>query len=372
MAKLVIISHTKHFYNSSNNIVGWEPTVREINHLATIFDTIYHVAPLYYEKAHAANSLYEKKINHFPLKPAGGKGFSNKLKILFFMPYNLWQITKIIKKSDYIHFRAPTNLGLYVLPFLLLYNNKKKWVKYAGNWSETNPPFSYRFQRWWLKNNFLNSKVTINGKWKNQSSHLLSFENPCISEEELYDANQEYNKKNYTKKINLCFVGRLEPAKGALVIFDLIKCLDKYDWISEICIVGDGPSKEKYISCKSKKLNLKGWLPRKELAKVYAKSHVILLPSYASEGFPKVIAEAASFGCVPLVCNQSSISQYIRNNRAGILLDDLSCSNLELNLVKLSNDRQKFIKLSSEVKKIASLFTYNRYLKRIKFEIIND
>ena len=48
-----------------------------------------------------------------------------KLGIIFFMPFNLWHIIKVINKSDYIHFRAPTNLGLYVLPLLLLYKNKK-------------------------------------------------------------------------------------------------------------------------------------------------------------------------------------------------------------------------------------------------------
>ena len=123
MSKLVIISHTKHYYSQNREIVGWEPTIREINYLSKIFDSIYHVAPLYSGKAHQANASYNKNITYFPIKPTGGDGILKKLGIIFFMPFNLWHIIKVINKSDYIHFRAPTNLGLYVLPLLLLYKN---------------------------------------------------------------------------------------------------------------------------------------------------------------------------------------------------------------------------------------------------------
>ena len=44
--KLTIISHTPH-YKNNGLIFGWGPTVREINHLRSVFDKIYHVAPLY-------------------------------------------------------------------------------------------------------------------------------------------------------------------------------------------------------------------------------------------------------------------------------------------------------------------------------------
>ena len=55
---------------------------------------------------------------------------------------------------------------------------KKKWVKYAGNWTQKDIPFSYAIQRWWLRNNIQKSMVTINGKWKQQPEHLISFFNP--------------------------------------------------------------------------------------------------------------------------------------------------------------------------------------------------
>ncbi len=375
MSKLVIISNTRHYYSQNREIVGWEPTIREINYLSKIFDSIYHVAPLYSGKAHQANASYNKNITYFPIKPTGGDGILKKLGIIFFMPFNLWHIIKVINKSDYIHFRAPTNLGLYVLPLLLLYKNKKKWIKYAGNWSEINPPISYRFQRWWLRNNILKSKVTINGNWKKQQSHLLSFENPCLTELELENSILIAKQKDYSGKLNLCFVGRLEPAKGALIILELLQNLEDVDWIDTFYIIGDGPSKN-IIENKKPNLHLKvcltGWLLREQLNEIYTKCHLIILPSYASEGFPKVLAEAASYGCVPIVSNLSSISQYINNNISGVLIDDLTQSNIKSVLSKLSNKREKLMSMASSALKWVSLFTYSRYVFRIEKEIINE
>ena len=48
---LAIISHTEHYVDSAGNIVGWGATIREVNHVASIFDKVYHVAPLYDGKA---------------------------------------------------------------------------------------------------------------------------------------------------------------------------------------------------------------------------------------------------------------------------------------------------------------------------------
>ena len=372
---LTIISHTEHYYTSKNKIVGWEPTIREINQLCDIFDLVYHVAPLCSGIPHNGNAPYKSdKIKIIPIKPTGGKGIIKKLEILFSMPFILLKMIKIINKSDWVHFRCPTNLGIFVLPLLTLYNNKNKWVKYAGNWVEKHPPISYRFQRWWLENNFQNSIVTINGKWVNQKSHLLSFENPCITDDELKHAGLIAKNKNYHNKLNLCFVGRLEPEKGALIILDLVKKLDDVTFIDSFYIVGDGPSKNILENQKSNlniKVCLMGLLSRDQLNEIYTKCHLILLPSYASEGFPKVLAEAASYGCVPVAGNISSIGQYIENNISGIVIDDISANNLKLLLSKLSDNREKLINMASSASKWVSLFTYSRYVNRIETEIIN-
>ena len=127
MRNLGIISHTPHYRNKNGEFVGLEPTLREINHLTQIFDTIYHVAPLHSEMPNKATIPYtSNKIIFIPLKRTGGKTIINKLRELFFIPYNLYYIIKIIRRVEWIHFRAPTNMGLFVLPLISLLRDKKK------------------------------------------------------------------------------------------------------------------------------------------------------------------------------------------------------------------------------------------------------
>ena len=130
MPDLLIISHTEHYKTETGDIVGWEPTVREINSLNVLFDKIYHIAPLYKTKPHKANCSYENNIYFIPILPSGGNSIFDKLKIFIFMPRNLFNIIQMISKVDWIHFRSPANLGLYVLPLLTIMRRKKKWVKY--------------------------------------------------------------------------------------------------------------------------------------------------------------------------------------------------------------------------------------------------
>ena len=72
--KLAIISHTEHYRNAQGRIVGWGPTVSELNHLATHFDEIYHVAMLH-DSAPPPSSLpyLHDNITFVPLPPSGGR-----------------------------------------------------------------------------------------------------------------------------------------------------------------------------------------------------------------------------------------------------------------------------------------------------------
>jgi len=374
MPKLAIISHTKHFINTDGEIVGWEPTVREINHLINIFDGIYHVAPLYKAAPHQANIPYSSNKTIFiPIIPTGGSGLIKKLTILLYLPFNLYKIIKVLRKVDWIHFRAPTNLGLIILPVLILYRNKKKWVKYAGNWGQKGIPFSYALQRWWLKNNINQSKVTINGIWDNQKPHLLSLHNPCMDEKELYLANEIGSKKIFSGRLNLCFIGRIDSNKGITNILKALRNLDTtLRRIKEINIAGgiDGNSFEPNIDTNNIQINYLGWVNRSQLNKIYRKSHIIILPTQ-SEGFPKVIAEASAYGCVPVVTNISPINQYIIHEKNGLLLDKPSVQNIQDYILKIEGGIFNLKNISTLTMKIANKFTFEYYINRIRSEIVD-
>ena len=121
MRSLTIISHTEHFRLLDGEIVGLESTIREINHLLEVFDKIYHVAPLHNIEPHNATAKYNDSIIFVPLKPAGGISLQSKISIFLSLPYNLFQVIKTMRKTDWVHFRAPANLGIFLLPILSIY-----------------------------------------------------------------------------------------------------------------------------------------------------------------------------------------------------------------------------------------------------------
>ena len=51
--RLLIVSHTPH-YRAAGQLVGWGPTVRELDHLAELFAEVVHVAPVYDGRRRAA------------------------------------------------------------------------------------------------------------------------------------------------------------------------------------------------------------------------------------------------------------------------------------------------------------------------------
>lgn len=368
---LVVISHTEHYKNENNEILGFGPTVREITHLGKSLEKIYHVAPLHDKMPPKSALPYtSRNIYYVPLKPTGGTNLFDKLKVLYLAPYNLRIIYKALKDADVIHFRAPTSMGVFVLPFISLYK-KPKWIKYAGNWVQENPPLTTRFQRWWLKNNFQRSKVTINGNWENLSEHLIPFENPCLTEEELQSANDIAEKKDFSENLNICFVGRIEKEKGASVLIEAIMLLESLEKINTIYFVGTGYLKElleKKAAQISGKIRFTGILSRDRLNEIYAQCHLFCLPS-ESEGFPKVLAEAAAYGCVPIVSDISAIGQYIDETN-GYLLKKNTAQNIAALLEEVFKDRYQLKEKASEVIKLSEKFTYKRYVHRILREVI--
>ena len=373
MIKIAVISHTEHYYAQNGEIVGWEPTIREINHFPEIFDLTYHVAPLYSNIPHEATAPYRSdRIKYIPIRPSGGKGIIKKLGILFHLPFNLIRIINTINKVDWVHFRAPTNLGLFILPLLTLYGNKKMWIKYAGNWKQKKIPLSYSLQRWWLRNNFNRSIVTINGRWENQKPHLLSFPNPCIDDKELHQAAKMGSQKDFSDKLILCFVGRIDNNKGMLKIIEAVNNCGTLRRIKEINIAGGGTDSllTSNLNTNNIIINYLGWVNRSKLNNIYEKSHIIILPTQ-SEGFPKVIAEAVAYGCIPIVTNIPPINQFVIQNKNGLLLNTPSVSEIKECLIQIDQGEYDLKKISEQVIKLANTFTYSHYIDRIQSEIIN-
>jgi glycosyltransferase involved in cell wall biosynthesis len=370
--KLVVISHTAHGYKSDGSVVGWGPTVREIDLLSVHFDQVWHLAYMIKEAPPTFTPYRNGKVIFIPLKVAGGKRFHDKLHVISLMVSNLKIIRNVLKQADAVQVRLPTGIGVYLLPWISWFLKRTfvLWVKYAGNWAHSNPPITYKFQRWFLKRNFQRSYVTINGVWDNQPKHCLTFENPCLTEDEVRQGELATRGKDFGERITLLFVGRIEPAKGVDRILEMLGLMKMTNRIQEIIFVGSG-NIEAYQG-KSAHLEFKvtftGGIERNLLNEYYAKSHMLLLPS-DSEGFPKVVAEAAAFGCVPCVSNVSSLGQYISSDN-GHLFSSLNPEIMAKELDMLLSEPMELEKRALNALNLANRFTYAYYNERILNEIV--
>lgn len=373
--KLVIISHTEH-YNDNGVIKGWGSTINEINYLADYWDEIVHVACLYDEKCPPSSLPYSNEnIKFVAIPPFGGKNFLDKLLIFIKIPKIIFTVIKSIKNTSEIQLRLPTSIGLFLLPLFSFFVPRKftLWVKYAGNWGQINPPLAYKLQRWWLVKNFTKCKVTINGFWDNQPQHCLSFENPCLDAVDIKKGKEISELKSFQKPFTFVFVGRLDTAKGVDRIIDALKEIPVEN-IDKVHFIGDGNKTDFYKKeCEflKNKVHFHGFLNKEKVHQLLAQSHFILLPSN-SEGFPKVVAEAACYGTIPIVSNVGSIPHYVNENNGFVwkIADKESFSEIVLNAINVNEKDLR--KRSENCLLLAEKFTFAGYNEKLQKDILNS
>ncbi len=370
---LLIVSDTP-MWKVDGKYLAFEPVIREIENFYTLFNRITWIGFRYDNNAiqDSAVALKNAKVEFIHLENIGGAGIMNKLKIIWKLPFYYFKVLKQVKRHDVIHARGPSIPAFFTL---FIANKVRKpiyWYKYAGNWDLENPPYSYKLQKDTLKTQ---NKVigTINGKWEGQQSHLISFENPCFTELELKKATSLADEKSYQGPINIIFVGRIEELKGFDRLLEALGDLKDDGSINMVYFVGGGAKKGHFEAIAKDKLRIPykftGPLKRNELNKLYAESHIFCLPSL-SEGFPKVLAESASYGCVPIVSDLSCIGQYIVHDKNGLLLNAISPEEIRTNINNLLDQREKMREMAIALKDITKKFTYEYYSQRIENEIL--
>lgn len=367
---LLVISHTPHYYKDTQ-IVGWGPTVKEIDQLARLFDGIRHVAVLYQDEAPLSSITYSaRNVVFVPVQPSGGETFKDKLGVL--QAYRgYWKIIRReidkLSDEDILHVRCPANISWLAIMMLIFTRRAPfRWIKYAGNWMpETKDPFSYAMQRWMLKLNLLRSLVTVNGKWAGQPKHVLSFHNPSLAESDFVGM----SGRKLSRPFRLMFVGNINEGKGAGRAIEIALQLLEYGIPIEMDIFGDGelrvPLETKVKQSKQNHhFRFHGWRTHEELLPFYADMHFILLPS-RTEGWPKVLSEAMAYGVVPLAGAVSAIPQVLEECKTGRSLDPLDVPGFVNELRIYIDDPERWAVESRAAQEAAHKFTYETYLDHL-------
>ncbi len=367
-----IITHVNH-YQEQDQYFAYAPYVREMNIWLQFVDEVIVVAPLEKKEKTAIDIAYEhNKIIFKKVPDFNVTGVKQLIKTLFSLPVLFYTVFKAMKQADHIHLRCPGNMGLLACLVQILFPKKKKTAKYAGNWDpKSKQPWSYKAQKWILSNTFLtkNMQVLVYGEWKNQTKNIKPFFTATYSEKEIQNSEIRIQKSELTDEIKFIFVGTLSIGKQPLYAIQIVEKLKKLDKKVSLDLYGEGILRneiETYIKTNHLEsiITLKGNQDKETIKEAYQTSHFLILPS-KSEGWPKVVAEAMFWGCVPIATAVSCVSYMVDFGKRGILLQE----NLEQDfdqIQNLLNNQNEYKQMSFNGKNWSREYTLEKFEIEIK------
>ena len=230
-----------------------------------------------------------------------------------------------MRKADHIHLRCPGNIGLVASFAQIFFPSKIKSAKYAGNWDPTSQqPFTYRLQQKILSNEFLtrSMRVMVYGDWGQMSKNLVSFFTASYSENDRQAVLPRVFTKD--KPLQLIFAGSLHPGKNPMISCQVASRLFESGLNVKLHLYGEGEQRHEiqaYID--NNKLEnvilMHGNVSSETLREAFKNSHFLIFAS-ESEGWPKVVAEAMFWACLPVTTAVSCVPQMIGNGSRGVLV----------------------------------------------------
>lgn len=318
-----IITHVPHILEQ-NQFFAYAPYVREMNLWVKYANKLLIVAPISESKKTPIDVNYEhKNVDFIAIESFDILSLKAIVKAIIRIPKISWQIFSAMQKADHIHLRCPGNIGLLGSMVQILFPNKPKTAKYAGNWDpKSNQPLTYRLQKWILSSTFLtrNMQVLVYGKWEGSSKNIKPFFTATYQEAGKLPIIQ----RDYKSQIGFVFVGALVSGKRPLYAIRLVEMLYKKGYNVLLELYGEGIERkilEDYISQNNLDniVLLKGNQTQETVKKAYEDSHFAILPS-ESEGWPKAIAEGMFWGCVPVATKVSCVPFMLDYGDRGVLI----------------------------------------------------
>lgn len=151
---------------------------------------------------------------------------------------------------------------------------------------------------------------------------------------------------NDVAELRVLFVGTWTPRKGLLRALEYLRCLPEAGF--RFHVVGDGARDASYAASVRLLLDATPWLSSRtqiygavadaELASIYSRADVLLLPS-SYEGYGMVLTEALHAGVGVLAANVGATAEVVRHEHDGLLLSLGDAQRWVHTLRLLANDR---------------------------------
>ena len=321
--KFLIITHVQHKTNNGK-IYGYGPYIKEMNLWLKYVDEVQVVGPMIDKIVDPIDLAYEhENLSFVSTADFNITSVKEMFKTFLKLPLLWFQIIKAMVWAEHIHLRCPGNMGLLGSFAQIFFPHKMKTAKYAGNWDpDSRQPWSYNVQKWILSNTFLtkNMKVLVYGEWPGQSKNVVPFFTASYSFTEVSSLKFLVSSEEPKTK-NLLYVGALSSNKRPLLSIQTTHKLIKEGIDVHLDLFGEGAEREvleAYIEEHKleKYVVLHGNQNADVVKEYFQKAHFLIFIS-KSEGWPKVVAEAMFWGCLPITTNVSCVNYMIGNGERG-------------------------------------------------------
>lgn len=190
------------------------------------------------------------------------------------------------------------------------------------------------------------------------------------------DVNKFFNDDREGKKeIDILSIGTLIKVKGFEYLIRACGVLRENNFFKKCVIVGKGEEKDnleyliEQMGLKDK-IEIRDPVPYEEVANIYRKAKIFVLPAIvidgAPHGIPNVIAEAMAMGLPVISSDVPNISELIENDKDGILVREKDPNAIAEAIEGFMVDRNKCIAIGKMArKKIENDFDAKKHIQKI-------
>jgi len=173
-----------------------------------------------------------------------------------------------------------------------------------------------------------------------------------------------FNPKIAQKLRSIVFVGGLIKRKRVDEFLQLTKSYPQINFN----IIGNGPEKDNLAKNASSNVVFHGILSHAKMNEIFQQSDLMFLPA-KSEGFPKVILEAASAGIPSIVYNTYGASNWMEHRKNGFIVNDFHEVKVIIN--ELLNNSKLLQSVSENTKELANGYNWENVITDWEKVIVN-
>lgn len=182
---------------------------------------------------------------------------------------------------------------------------------------------------------------------------------------------QAAKAKNSCNKKDILYVGRLSKEKGIEYLIQAIPKIKEEHPEVKLHIVGEGNMEQNFKDLTNKleiedKVIIHGYLPHENLATMYRKSSVFILPSVCKENAPNAIIEAMSQRTPVITTNIGGQAELVENGVNGLLVKPGDAGDLAEKICNILDDPELGREMGERGRKIVEEnHTPEKHLRRL-------